>query len=143
MPPFCIRIRPSRRLAALSLLLHAAAFAICAAWFHGAERIFGLAALLFSLAHSLRTIYGGRSAVEEIRIGAKGHAALKLKNSGDPVPAKLLDGSIVHPFGCILKWQTEEKPLRQCVPADAADPESYRRLTVWARYGQPRKEKNQ
>ncbi|MGF6147613.1 Uncharacterised protein [Kingella potus] len=141
MQPFCVRIRPSLSLAALSLLLHAAAFTICAVWFYGAQRAFGLAALALSLAHSLRAVSGRRNAVEEIHIGTKGHSSLKLKNNAELVPAQLLDDSLVHPYACFLKWRIGERTFRQCIPADAADAESYRRLTVWVRYGQPRKEK--
>lgn len=138
MQAFTVRIRPSRLWPAAVVLAHAASFALCAACFDGVLRIAGLAALALSLAHGLRTASPNRQAVREIRIDTRGRASLLLR--GEVQEAELLDDSLIHPYVCFLKWRAGGKTFRQCLPADAADSEAYRRLSVWARYGQPKQE---
>ena len=119
-------------------MAHAASFALCVACFDGAIRIAGLVALALSLSHGLRTALPNRQVVREIRIDTRGRASLLLR--GEVQEAELLDDSLIHPYVCFLKWRTGGKTFRQCLPADAADSEAYRRLSVWARYGQPKQE---
>lgn len=49
-------------------------------------------------------------------------------------PAELLSGSLISPFFISLKWRCGGKTVRQTLLPDMTDAESWRRLTVWARF---------
>ena len=61
-----------------------------------------------------------------------------LIGKNDTFEAVLLPGSMVHRAVCFLHWRVGGRVIRQCLPADAAGRQAYRRLTIWARYGQPK-----
>ena len=99
----------------------------------------GLAALAFSLLYALYAGCGfGRDSVACISIDAKGRAVLLMRRNQTAFEAVLLPGSMVHRAVCFLHWRVGGRVIRQCLPADAAGQQAYRRLTIWARYGQPK-----
>lgn len=50
--------------------------------------------------------------------------------------AQLLSGSLIHRWGCFLRWRCGQGVYWQMVLPDMLDTESYRRLRVWALFGQ-------
>ena len=126
-------------LIASAVALHLAAIAVFWLYFEGWRMAAGLAALAFSLLYALYAGCGfGRDSVVRISIDAKGRAALLMRRNQTAFEAVLLPGSMVHRAVCFLHWRVGGRVIRQCLPADAAGRQAYRRLTIWARYGQPK-----
>lgn len=50
--------------------------------------------------------------------------------------AQLLSGSLIHRWGCFLRWRCEGKVFWQMILPDMLDKETFRRLRVWAVFGQ-------
>ena len=140
MRTFAVTVRPSRVLWAASCLFYAAAFAACLTCFYGRPRLFGLTALTLAAAYTWRVqTLRHMDRVDKIGIEADGGAVVVLPNRQKAVSAVLLPDSLIHRRICLLHWQTETRSFWQCLPADAAeDGGQYRRLLVWARFGQPK-----
>lgn len=140
MQAFQVRIKPSLRGTVWVAALHSYAFFLCVTVFYGAMRWGGLAAVALSLAWAWR-IQRLRSeeSVRLIEVDTGGRATLAFPNR-PPQPACLSESSLVHRRGCFLTWRTEGRIVRHVVLPDMADAESYRRLTVWARFGRSKED---
>lgn len=52
------------------------------------------------------------------------------------IEAELLSGSLIHRWGCFLKWRCDNRVIWQLVLPDMLDADTFRRLRVWATFGQ-------
>lgn len=50
--------------------------------------------------------------------------------------ATLLSGSLIHRWGCFLKWRCDGRVFWQVVLPDMLDGDVFRRLRVWTMFGQ-------
>ena len=71
-----------------------------------------------------------------LRIDDEFQAWILLNNQSDWHQAQLLSGSLIHRWGCFLQWQVDERVMWQVVLPDMLDSETFRRLRVWAMFGQ-------
>lgn len=51
------------------------------------------------------------------------------------IQAELLAGSLIHRWGCFLKWRCDGRVFWQVVLPDMLDGDTFRRLRVWAVFG--------
>lgn len=56
--------------------------------------------------------------------------------SDNLIQAELLAGSLIHRWGCFLKWRCDGRVFWQVVLPDMLDADTFRRLRVWAEFGQ-------
>lgn len=138
MQPFQLILRPSKRLAVVSMAAHVVAVWIMLVYFEAWLRVLGVSACLASAAWWWRGWQ--RSLVgQTLAVDSKGQLAV-IDQHGVMRSAVLLDDSLIHRYGCFLHLQTEQQRWWQSVLPDMADEESYRRLLVWARFGRPKNE---
>lgn len=141
MRPFHAALKPSRSGRALAVLLHIAAFCICTAAFYGTVRTVGLLLLAVSFVWAWhRQNLRGNRAVHKIAVNPQGRATVFAGAAHSAFPAVLCGGSLVSPYALFLKWQLNGRTVHQLVLPDMTERESYRRLLVWARWGQPKDE---
>lgn len=125
--PLILRIRPSRRLAALLLFVHGLAVLavlwLAVLWF---VKVALLAVISSSLGFALWRLR--RQSGTELRLGAKGE--LKV---GAGVTVQVLPETAVLPGVTVLALRCEGgKRLTYVLAPDAlVDPDDYRRLRVW------------
>lgn len=135
MQPFQVPLRPSKRLRTVSAVLHLCALILCFTAFQGPERWLGAAAAVaaFAWSQSVQNLKRRRS-IRNIRIDATGSAVLEFADRQQQ-SARLSESSLIHRRGCFLEWQADGKTVHHAVLPDMTDAGSYRRLTVWARFG--------
>ncbi len=139
MRPFQTAFKPSRTGKALTVFLHLWAAYLCLTAFHGAARIIGLlllAAAFFWAWHSQNLRRA--DAVHKIAVSPQGRAVVFVGRSQTAFEAVLCPGSLVSPYALFLKWDLGGRTVWQFVLPDMAERESFRRLLVWARWGQPK-----
>lgn len=102
------------------------------AYFFGTTRWCLLTGVLAAVAWSWRE----PNTVQYLRIDDEFQAWILLNNQSDWHQAQLLSGSLIHRWGCFLQWQVDERVMWQVVLPDMLDSETFRRLRVWAMFGQ-------
>lgn len=74
--------------------------------------------------------------VRHLQVDADFQAWLLLNDDEHLYAATLLSGSLIHRWGCCLRWQCAERIFWQWVLPDMLDADAFRRLRVWAAFGQ-------
>lgn len=132
MPPFIAHFKSSKLRRILLILLASALMYTLIMYFSGSLKILLLLATLLSSIWAWRE---PKPPIEYLEINTQGHATLKFNDQTHQ--AQLLSGSLITPYACCLKWQIAEKIVHHWVFLDSTDSESFRRLRVWAKFGQP------
>ena len=132
MQNFVIDFVPSRR-----RKWGVAAFGLCIAGhialsFSGSLKIIWLLCVLGSFAWAWRE---SPLFVQRLAVDTQGFAVIFVRDVA--WEAELLSGSLVSRTLCLLHWRTNQGMLWQCVLPDSVSHENYRRILVWARWGQP------
>ncbi|MBF0803391.1 MULTISPECIES: protein YgfX [unclassified Neisseria] len=139
MRPFQTAFKPSPAGKALTVFLHLCAACLCFAEFYGAARIIGLlllAAAFFRAWHSQNLRHA--DAVHKITVSPQGRAVVFTGRPPADFEAVLRPGSLVSPYAMFLKWDVGGRTIWQFVLPDMTERENFRRLLVWARWGQPK-----
>lgn len=132
MQAFQAAFAPSklRRLAAAVLT---GALLWCVWQYHtGSTRLLLLAATLAAAVWAWR---GDAPPFRSLSVNRQGQASLTHRD-GSTCNAVLLPGSLISPYACFLKWQIGDMVCWQCILPDMLERETWRRMTVWARFGQ-------
>ncbi|WP_342345086.1 protein YgfX [Uruburuella testudinis] len=136
---FQTALRPSRAGCIIVVLLHAAAVWLCLTAFYGLMRWAGLLLLVISLVWAWRVqTMQQAGAVFKIAVNREGRAVVFVGDSQTAFAARLAAGSLIARRALFLKWDLGDRIIRHCVLPDMTDSESYRRLAVWAKWGQPK-----
>lgn len=139
MQAFQADFKPSKTGLVLTALLHIWAAAACLFAFYGVFRIIGLLFLSASFAWAWQVQKLRRlDAVHKIAVGRQGNAAVFVGSEQTAFTASLCAGSLISRYALFLKWDLGDRQTRQFILPDMTDRESYRRLLVWARWGQPK-----
>jgi toxin CptA len=136
-----LTLRPSRRLAALLVLIHLVALAALgtltlALWIRLALAV----ALAAALARALRrhALLQGCDAIVEITCAADGRLSLEQRD-GTCRDAEVLAGSTVHPLAVLLRVRVAGRRAARAVVVfpDSVEDDEFRRLRVWLRWKKP------
>lgn len=139
MQAFQTALKPSRTALTLTVLLHLWAVLACLFAFHGTMRAAGLILLAASLIWAWLIHKLNRpDAIHKIAVDPQGKAAVFVGSEQTAFTAGLCAGSLVSRYALFLKWDLGDRQIRQFILPDMTDRESYRRLLVWARWGQPK-----
>ncbi len=134
---FQTALQPSRSGRILIIALHLAALCVCVGAFYGWMRWTGMPLLAASFAWAWHTqSLRRRDAVHKIAVNRQGQAALFVGAEQTAFAAKLTSGSMITRQALFLQWDVGGQTIRHCVLPDMTDRESYRRLMVWAKWGQ-------
>ena len=134
MRPFAADLHPSRARRVLAVLFALALAGAEYAYFSGSLKVLLLATTAVCAVYAWRE---PPDRIWRIETDADGFAAVFIGSRA--YEAELLAGSLIARSVCFLHWRIMGKTRWHCVPFDAADSESLRRLRVWARFGQPDK----
>ncbi|MDO5640274.1 MAG: transcriptional regulator [Neisseria sp.] len=136
---FQTALRPSRLARGLTILLHLAAAVLCLTAFYGWMRWLGLLWLGISFAYAWRKqSMRETDSVHKIAVNPEGRAALFVGSGETAFAATLKPRCLIIRQALFLQWHVGDKTIRHCVLPDMTDRESYRRLMVWAKWGQPK-----
>lgn len=139
MQAFQTALKPSRTGRISVVVLHIAAVALCVSAFYGLMRGLGLLLLAGSLAWAWRIQKVSRpGCIGKITVNPLGQAAVFVGAEQTAFAATLLPGSMITRQALFLQWDLGDRIIRHCVLPDMTDRESYRRLLVWAKWGQPK-----
>lgn len=135
--PFQAVLRPSKTTCLAVVLLHFAAVVICWQAFYGWMRWSGLILLIASFYFAWKKQrLCEKSAICKITVDAQGQATIFVGAEQTALKAILRPGSMVTRKALFLQWETQGQRFSHCVLLDMTDKESYRRLQVWAKWGQ-------
>lgn len=138
-PAFQTALKPSRIGRFAAVLLHVAAAFLCLLAFYGAMRWAGLLLLAGSFVWAWRwQNLRQADAVHQIAVNRQGVAAVFTGAAQTAFAARLMPGSLLSRRALFLQWDAGDRIIRHCVLPDMTDRESYRRLLVWAKWGQPK-----
>lgn len=136
MQAFEVPLRLSRVVYGLTFGLHGAALVLAVGYFEGGLRlVLCLAVVLSALWAWLGLSARAEHAIVAIVVDAHGAASIGLQN-GLALEATLLPSSMVSRCGLVLHWDTGQRRLRHVVLPDMTEADAFRRLKVWARWGQ-------
>ncbi|MDO1510893.1 MULTISPECIES: protein YgfX [unclassified Neisseria] len=139
MQAFQTALKHSKTGLVLTVLLHIWAAATCLFSFYGTFRIIGLLLLSAAFAWAWQTQKLRRhDAIHKIAVSRQGNAAVFVGSEQTAFTASLCAGSLISRYALFLKWDLGDRQIRQFILPDMTDRESYRRLLVWARWGQPK-----
>lgn len=99
----------------------------------------GMRLVVLLLALGLATTWAWRDPlpVRHIVIDDEYRAWLLLHQDDETLhEAELLAGSLIHRWGCFLKWRCNGRVFWLAVLPDMLDADGFRKLRVWARFGQ-------
>ncbi len=129
----------SKRLLALSIVLHALTIIAVLSAFSGILMWVLLGFVLVSARQSLaRILLRNPNAVTGLLLNTTGQVSLRFYHDETWHPVTLCSGSFVSPLGMVLHWQGLGHKRWQIVMPDMVDGDAYRQLTVWARWCQPK-----
>lgn len=130
MKPFQAAFVPSRwrKMGVLALAMCLILCVMC--WHFGAMRLVLIAAIAVS------AIYAWRDNAHFVQHIDVQENAVYLTLQNETVSAKLGSGSLISRHICFLRWQCEKCTIWQCVLPDMLPESDFRRLRVWARWGQ-------
>ncbi|MCS4532998.1 protein YgfX [Neisseria montereyensis] len=138
MQAFQTALKPSRIALVITAVLHLWALLTCIFAFYGWMRIIGLVLLSASLIWAWRKqTLKQPEAIHQIAVSRLGQAAVFIGEEQIAFDAVLCDSSLISRYALFLKWHLGDRILWQFILPDMTDKESYRRLLVWARWGQP------
>ncbi len=132
MQAFSADFRPSVWQRTACVLLAAAAFYCATAYFSGSLNMMLTAATACSLYFAFKR---PKYWVERLEIDPNGEAVVFVNHAC--YKARLLSGSLITPFLCLLHWQTEDFHCYQYLFPDSAPQDVLRRIRVWAWWQQP------
>lgn len=116
------------------MLLFALLTGCCVWYLHGGARALVLVLLLAAAAYAWRE---PSVVVRKLRIDAYGRVWLYVAGRRKPLAVTLASGSFIHVYGCFLCWRTEKgRRIDQMVLPDMLSRDDFRKLRVWARFGQ-------
>ncbi|UOP05074.1 protein YgfX [Conchiformibius kuhniae] len=134
MRGFELAFAPARSRRIVCALLAAVTAYACTVHLYGAARLVLLLLLAGTLAWAWRD---DPQRIGKMRVDAYGRVWLFAAGRRKPYPATLQAGSLIHRFGCFLKWRTGSgRVFWQFVPPDAMSRSDFHKLRVWARFGQ-------
>lgn len=131
--PFAVRFGVSRRRRWLCAGLYA--LLVCCTWAYADGWL--CAAMLFTC--TLAAAYAWREPqprIGALNIDARGQALLHFDGGDEALAADLLSGSLISRSLCVFKWRVDGRIHYQAVWPDMLPPDDWRRLRVWARFGQ-------
>ena len=139
MQAFSVNWQPSPLGKAMVWLLHGMAILACLWWFRGIVLFLGIILLVASAYWAWQQQnLSAKDAIVALEVDEQGHAAVRLVHERHWIDTELLAGSLIHRRICFLAWRICERTVWQCVLPDMTDADAYRRLLVWARFGQPK-----
>lgn len=134
MQDLYIKIQNSKLRQIICCLLYLSLLIVCLMYFQGGKMISGAIILtaLFIWAYFIQPSY-----IIAIHINENGQAFLYFSNRKTiAYSAQLQKGSLISLYACFLKWKYHDKIIWQVILPDMIDREDFRRLRVWARFGQ-------
>ncbi|WP_037586130.1 protein YgfX [Stenoxybacter acetivorans] len=136
MPPFRVNLKPSKPLIAVSAATYAVAAAIIMVYFSGSLKIILLLltiTFLFWTRYQQNTLFA--SGISRIDIDAKGKPAVFFHREKIMREAVLLNVKVSRRT-VFLHWVFDKQQRHQAITADMTDKTAFRRLKVWAKWGQ-------
>jgi len=133
-----VQLRPSRWLAAMVIVAHAAALAAAVAGLPAPAAAIVAAGLVASVVeHVRRALHRSALAVAALELDAGGGVAVAGPAS-DWSPARLVDAAVPVPWLAVVSLRDGLGRRRTAVVLpDAVAPEAFRRLRVWLRWRPP------
>lgn len=139
MPAFQLTLKPSKMGRMLVVVLHLIALVLCWHFFENVTCYLGLVLLLISFCWAWYTQNRlGNWTVQQIAINPQGQATLFIGRPAIAFTARLIESHLVTTKILFLKWDLGDRKIQHCVMADMVGQAHYRRLRVWAKWGQPK-----
>ncbi|WP_107860743.1 protein YgfX [Neisseria weaveri] len=137
MRAFQTALMPSKTALMAVQILHLAAVAAAAVYFYGWMCWLGTAGFTAGWLWAVkRHRLAHDRAVHKITVSRQGQVAVFYAADQMAFEAVLLEDSVVLPYAMFLHWDAGDRKIWHYVLPDMTDRESYRRLLVWARWGQ-------
>lgn len=129
MLTFQVDFRPSRLRRVIIIILASCLLISVLMYFSGSLKLILLLLTMLTCAWAWRE---PQPIVQKLLIDSNAKAHLTINNT--IYDAKLLSGSLIHPYLCCIKWQLPEHIIWQWILPDSTDKNNLRRLRVWAKF---------